>query len=156
MKVERGDFSFQKWDEPFVVSSKFKTESYLEQAGNSMLFKVGDLIGAQSELYQEEERVYEIENLNNRGYLRKISVTIPDGYKIQNADDIIINEQVNEKDKVIYLFQSKYEINGNKLNIVIDEFYDEIYYPKDSFESFRKVINAAADFNKVTLILKAG
>lgn len=155
VKVDKGETSYQKWDEPFVVSSTFKTESYLEQAGNSLLFKVGDLIGAQSELYQEEERIFEIENLNNRGYLRKISVTIPEGYQIQNPDDININEEVKKGEKVIYLFDSRYELKGNKLNIIINEFYDEIYYPAEKFDEFRKVINAAADFNKVTLILKA-
>lgn len=154
VKIVEGDLTYSNWDRPFVVNTTFSTESYLEQAGNSLLFKVGDLIGAQSELYQEKERVYEIENQNNRGYLRKIQVNIPDGYKVQNPDDIKIKEQVKEGDRVIYLFDSTYEIKGNKLSIMIDEFYDEIYYPADKFEGFRKVINAAADFNKVTLILK--
>ncbi|MEL6560007.1 MAG: DUF3857 domain-containing protein [Bacteroidota bacterium] len=154
VKIVEGDLSYGNWEKPFVVNTTFSTESYLEQAGNSLLFKVGDLIGAQSELYQEDERVYEIENQNNRGYVRKILVNIPDGYKVQNADDIKIKKEVKKGDRVIYLFDSNFEIKDNQLSILIDEYYDEIYYPANKFEGFRKVINAAADFNKVTLILK--
>ena len=51
-------------------------------------------------------------------------------------------------------FDSNFEVKNNQLSILIDEYYDEIYYPANKFEGFRKVINAAADFNKVTLILK--
>lgn len=124
------------------------------EAGNSILLKVGDLIGAQSELYQEEERVFEVENSNNRGYLREISITVPEGYSVQNAEDIIITEKVYNEEDPIFLFESSYEMQGNELKIEIEEFYNQIYYPKEKFEDFRKVINAAADWNKVVLVLK--
>ncbi len=34
------------------------------------------------------------------------------------------------------------------------ETYHEIKYPLGLFETFKKVINAAADFNKVVLVLE--
>ncbi|MGB3467646.1 MAG: nuclease domain-containing protein, partial [Cyclobacteriaceae bacterium] len=154
VKVVEGATDFRNWQKPFVMSAKFSSQSYLEQAGNSLLFKLGDLIGAQSEMYQEDARRYEIENVYNRGYDRKIVVNIPEGYTIQNPDDIKIKEEVKEGDKTIYLFDADYELNGNQLTVSIDEFYDQIYYPAEKIDDFRKVINAAADFNKVTLIMK--
>lgn len=154
VEVVKGASDYKKWSEPFVIRAGFTSENFLEQAGNSLLFKIGELIGAQSEMYQDDERKYEIENAFNRGYERRIVVNIPKGYEVRNADDIRIREEVKEGDRTIFKFQSDYELKGNQLIVTIDEFYDEIYYPAGKIEAFRKVINAAADFNKVTLILK--
>lgn len=145
---------YKNWNEPFVVTGKFKTTSYIESAGDIILFKVGELIGAQSELYQEKERDTPIVNDFNRGYLRKIHLQIPEGYSIQNPDDIIIKEQVYDEE-LIFNFESRYTINGQNLEIEIDEYYDRIYFPLEQFEPFRKVINAAADWNKIVLVMKA-
>ena len=51
-------------------------------------------------------------------------------------------------------FTSKYKVSNNQLIVDVNEFYNQISIPLESFESFRAVINAAADFNKITLILK--
>ncbi len=143
------------WDKPYIVQCNFENKNFIEYAGNSILFKAGQLIGLQSELYkEEEERKYEVENFNNRGYIRNITIEIPKGYKIQNPDDIILDEKVYNGDSPVYVFESSYELSGSKLDIKIVEFYNEIFFPKERFEEFRTVINAAADWNKVTLILK--
>lgn len=146
--------NYDNWDEPFVMASQFETEGYLEQAGNSLILQVGALIGPQSEMYQDKERKYAVENRNNRGYFRKISIEIPDGYTVKNADDIVMNEVVVDNDKEIFIFKSSYQLDGKQLNIEIEEFYNQIYYPAEKFEAFRKVVNAAADWNKVALVLK--
>ena len=152
--VEEANNEYETWNEPFTVAAKFSSKNYIEVAGNTLLFKLGDLIGAQSELYQEEERKFEIENFNNRGYERTIEVEIPDGYKVENADDIIIDEKVDADGKPVYVFNSSFVLEDGLLKVRIDEFYDKIFYPKEDFEAFRKVINAAADWNKVTLVMK--
>ena len=38
--------------------------------------------------------------------------------------------------------------------ISIDEFYRQVNYPVSEIEPFRKVINAAADFNKTVLVME--
>ena len=50
-------------------------------------------------------------------------------------------------------FYSSYTLNGNVLKIISKEFYSQENYPASDFEQFRAVINAAADFNKKTLVL---
>ena len=55
-----------------------------------------------------------------------------------------------------FLFQSDYTIKDNILEISIKEYYKEIFAPLARYEDFRKVINASADFNKVTLVLEKG
>jgi hypothetical protein len=137
-----------------VVKGTFNTNSYIESAGDVILFKAGELIGPQSELYQDHERKLEVVNSFNRGYERKIVVHIPEGYTVQNPGDLMIKEQVFDEDKkLIYNFESKYELNGQKLEVEIDEFYDQLTYPVEKFEAFRRVINSAADFNKIVLVL---
>jgi hypothetical protein len=95
-----------------------------------------------------------VENTFNRGYQRKIKVEIPKGYDIKNPNDLIIKKQVfNDDKKLLYNFDSSYSLDGQNLEITIDEFYDQLRFPLDRFEEFRQVINAAADFNKIVLVL---
>lgn len=154
IEVTKANNTYDTWNNPFVVKGDFSTKSYIESAGNVILFKAGELIGPQSELYQEDKRETEIVNDFNRGYFRKIKINLPENYEVQNPEDLIINDEVVEKDKVIYSFASSYKINGSEIEIEIEEFYDMIYYPVEKFEPFRKVINAAADWNKIVLVLK--
>nr|MDQ3073851.1 hypothetical protein [Bacteroidota bacterium] len=85
------------------------------------------------------------------------TVTIPKGYEIQNVQDLVFNNSAkDEKQQTVYSFVSNYKLEGNKLTVEISEFYESIYYPLEKFEDFRKVVNAAADFNKVVLVMKKG
>ena len=154
-EIKEADMRWEKWDDPLVVEGELVSQGFIESAGRNILFKAGELIGPQSELYQEKERMMDVVNEYNRGYLRELIIDLPDNYVVQNADDLSIEEVTRNKEgKEIYKFHSRYELNGNQLIITIDEFYDQIHYPKEDFESFRKVINAAADFNKIVLVLK--
>lgn len=154
LTFENTAVNLENADKPLVLKTTFTSASFIERAGNDIIFNIGKIIGQQSELYQENERTTDVENDFNRGYLRKISVNIPEGYKISNPDDLNLDFKVEEEGKIIYKFVSEYEIKGNVLQIEIDEFYDRIYYPAEKFEAFRSVINAAADFNKISLILQ--
>ena len=51
-------------------------------------------------------------------------------------------------------FTSRYEIKNDFLTITCNEYYDEITVPLERYEEFRTVINAAADFNKITLVFE--
>lgn len=155
VKLRNTSFEYMDWDEPFEVEANFSTTSYTDLAGPIILFKAGQLIGPQSELYQDDERLTGVENDFNRGYLRKLNVTIPEGYFIENLDDINMDFEVkDDENETLFLFKSYYTLKGGSLEIIIDEYYDQISYPKEAFEDFRKVINAAADWNKVVLVMK--
>lgn len=138
----------------FVLNTTFTSDHFVERAGPRILFKAGELIGRQSELYSENERVTDVENTRNRGYDRIITIEIPAGYTLSNAELLKIHTEYKDGDKVPFAFHSDYSIKGNILTITIEEFYKEIYAPQSRYEDFRKVVNAAADFNKVTLILE--
>jgi hypothetical protein len=57
-------------------------------------------------------------------------------------------------DEIAARFITKHVIENNQLIITNEESYRLLNLPKDKYEEFRSVINAAADFNKVVLILE--
>jgi hypothetical protein len=158
------DIKLDKWDvktsmtEEFpkmTLATAYHTGNFLEKAGPRTLFKIGELIGPQSELYSEDERKLPIENTHNRGYDRIIRFSIPDGYKIDNLDALKFSVKYTDDDRVPFAFISDYSVNGRQVTIKIEEYYKELFAPLARYEDFRKVVNAAADFNKVTLVLTA-
>ncbi|WP_272150794.1 DUF3857 domain-containing protein [Tenacibaculum aiptasiae] len=136
----------------FVIG--FSSDAFVEKAGRKYLFKLGELIGAQIQLYQEKERVLPLEEKFQRSYFRTITVNIPKGYKITNLEDININNSYIEKGKELFSFKSSYELVGNQLKITANEHYRKNIVKVSQYEEYRKVINSAADFNKIVLFFE--
>lgn len=130
--------------------------SLVELAGNDLIVKIGETIGEQSELYQETRRKLPIVVDAVHNYFRKLIFEIPAGYTISNLSDLNMNVEMQNNGRLSCCFTSWYEVSGNKLVVYSREYYTENDYPADRFEAFRKVINAAADFNKKTIILTKG
>jgi hypothetical protein len=154
IEVENGSIDLSPLDNPFIVKASFKSSSLLEKAGNKLLFRLGQVIGPQSELYQENKRILDVENDYNRKYERSIRFQIPEGYIIKNLNDINLDVTFESNQEIIFGFQSAFEMSGNVVTIKINEFYKNIFCEVENFEFFRNVINAAADFNKITLVLE--
>lgn len=139
---------------PLQIIADLKSEDFVDKAGNKYLFKIGSIIGPQQEMYQEKVRQLPAENEFERSYDRKIVVDIPTGYQFKNLDKININESYNKDDKELFMFSSSYEIKDNQLIVSIKEFYNQNIIDVALYEDYRKVINSAANFNKVTLVLE--
>jgi hypothetical protein len=90
---------------------------------------------------------------NLHGYYREIKFEIPQGYTVSNLEDLKMDVQMMHNNKVSSCFKADYELSANTLTIRSTEYYSEMEYPVEEFESFRKVINAAADFNKKSILL---
>ncbi|MFT5242745.1 MAG: hypothetical protein ACJA1H_000221 [Glaciecola sp.] len=140
--------------QPIEFILEFTSNKFVENAGRKQLFNVGDLIGRQQELYQEKERKLPVEGEFQRSYFRTINITIPEGYKIANLDDINIKNEFKKDGKILLTFESYYELNGKVLTITADEHYRMNHVDTSLYEEYRTVINSAADFNKVTLVLE--
>jgi hypothetical protein len=139
---------------PFILEADFSTNSVLEKTGNKYLFKIGMLIGPQSELYHDSVRHTPIEEHTNHGYHRILTFEIPDGYKVTNLDAVNMDIHDGTGDDRTMEFHSSYTTDGNKVIVTIDEDYRQLRYPIEMYEQYRKVINASADFNKVVLFLE--
>ena len=139
---------------PFEFEGDAESSSLIEKAGNKYLFKIGLVIGTQVEMYQDTARKFPVENSYNHGYKRVLNVKIPNGYKVSNLKDINMDFSSSKDGKKTMEFTSRYEIKNDVLTITCNEYYDEITVPLERYEEFRTVINAAADFNKITLVFE--
>jgi len=149
--VERGLSPLEK---PFIVESTFESAALLDKAGPRYLFKIGTLLGPQTELYQKEERQYDVENDTNHGYLRTIRFEVPAGYTVRNLKDLNVDVKAGpDPAKPLFDFRSSYTQQGQTVVVTITENYRQLRWPKADFEAFRAVVNAAANFNKVVLVL---
>ncbi|HMK24868.1 MAG TPA: DUF3857 domain-containing protein [Chitinophagaceae bacterium] len=153
-KMENADFESYHDNKPFILSATVKASELVEKAGNKTIIKIGDIIGPQVEMYQEKPRQFPM-NLDFPHILeRKINFTIPDGYIVKNLDDLKISHTYQENGQTTMGFNSSYQVAGNIVKITVLEEYRRTYYPLSQFEDFKTVINAAADFNKVALVLE--
>jgi len=141
-------------NKPLQIIAELKSEDYVDKAGNKYLFKIGNIIGPQQEMYQEKVRQLPVENEFERSYDRKIIVDIPEGYQFKNLDKININESYSKDDKELFMFKSSCEIKDNQLIVSIIEHYNQNIIDFSLYEEYRTVINSAANFNKVTLVLE--
>ncbi|MEN8138392.1 MAG: DUF3857 domain-containing protein [Bacteroidota bacterium] len=140
---------------PFIIIADIESDAFVNKAGRKYLFKLGELIGPQMEMYQEDERVLPLEGEFNKTYNRVININIPEGYKISNIDDINIHHYYEKsKEERLFEFHSYYELKENILTVHANEYYRENKVEPKVFEDYRKVINGAADFNKIVLILE--
>ncbi|PLX06217.1 MAG: hypothetical protein C0596_17210 [Marinilabiliales bacterium] len=140
---------------PAIAEGILLSDSFFEKAEDKYLFQIGELIGPQMEMYEEEERTIPVEDPYARHYYRELYFTIPDGYVVKNLEDLVIDEKyIGTDNDVKMLFTSKYQQEGNKVTVIIEELYKICYFPLDIYENYRSVVNSAADFNKIVLVFE--
>lgn len=141
-------------DKPLIIGADIKSTELIENAGSKILLKIGEIIGPQVEMYQEKPRQMPIEMEYPHVLNRKVTINIPNGYTVKNINDLNFNITYKDNDDVSMGFVTNYTQTGNVIELQINETYRYVNYPMEVFESFKKVINASADFNKVVLILE--
>lgn len=153
--LENLDMSNNYNNTPFVVNSKATAnEDFTEKAGKLILVNLGKVIGKQTNLYQETERKFDIEINYAKTYKHKIIFSIPKGYVIESYKDLIIDRKMTGDENKNCSFKSTASIEGNQLTVEILEIYNAITYPKEKYQEYRNVVNAAFDFSKAVLVLK--
>ncbi|MCU0333687.1 MAG: DUF3857 domain-containing protein [Chitinophagaceae bacterium] len=155
MKVHNSAMTDASTNKPLILEADMSSAELLEQAGKKILVKLGEVIGPQEQMYQEKPRQLPISIDYPHILDRLIEFELPAGYTVKNIDDLKINiTDGKDGGEGTMGFISSYELKGNKLLVKVHEYYKEIGYPLSEFEAFRKVINAAADFNKIVLVLE--
>ena len=152
---ENQEFKNNYNNTPFVTKLKLNVkENITETAGNLLLVNIGKIIGRQNNLYQETERVNDVELNYNKVFKHSIVFNIPDGYAVESFADLVIDKSMNVDKAKASFFKSTAKVEGKTVVITIEEQYNSIFYSKDKYQEYRKIINAAADFAKATLVLK--
>lgn len=154
-EVFNADMNMLEYNVPFQVKSSISSEVLLEDAGDSYIFQLGLVIGTQSELYQETERINPIEMTYPNRYNYEIIVNIPEGYAVEGLESLVIDKRYKALNgKETAKFESNYTVKDNKIIITIEEFYKTHEFDLSKYEEFREVINAASDFNKAAILFK--
>lgn len=138
---------------PFILNLNFEGSELTQKAGDKILFKLGETIGKQMEFYQEDKRILPIEIYYPHYYTRTIKIILPNGFVIKNLEALNMNHKVKIKDTIEASFISSYIQSENIVTVINTEKYNVINYPLEVFDAYKAVINAAADFNKITLII---
>ena len=139
--------------EPFIMDVTFDGSELIQKAGDNILFSAGVLIGRQMELYQADKRVLPVEMNYPHYYTRKIIIKLPEGYTVQNPEAFDMEHLTKIDGKDAAGWKSSAKIVNNILEVTNFEYYNVINFPLNVFDEYKKVINAAADFNKIVVVL---
>ena len=150
---ENKEMEMQDPYKPFVINAKVKSTNLVDRAGQKLLVKIGEVIGEQVQMYDTKPRTTNIELPYPHSLTRTIELTIPEGYKVKNPDDLKFNYEEKINDAMVMCFVCSYTQTGNILKVTVREEYKNIFYSLQQYEAFKRIINASADFNKVVLIL---
>lgn len=139
---------------PYILKVSYVGDNLIEKVGDKLLLKIGLVIGKQAELYQEDKRQMPIDIQFPHYYKRNITVKLPKGYSIANLEKINSDFSTTLQNTESCKFTTSHKMEKNELLINNIEFYKDVELPIEKYESYIKVLNAAADFNKLVLILK--
>lgn len=146
--------SYDLSNKPFTIEADFETDVFIEKAGDKVIFEMGNLIGPQVQIYDSVERTLPLELEFGRYYYRNITIDLPEGYNLINADDININNVFEDNGDTTMAFVSSYTLKDDQLIVLCEEYYKNIDIPVEQYHDYRKIINSAADFNKIKLIFE--
>ena len=153
--IKNYDISNNSYNTPLRINSTITTTELVEEVDGLVYLKVGKVIGLQSNLFDDNKRINEIEINFPNSYEYQIEVEIPKGYRVSDYSELNkVKEFISVDGSISAKFNSKATLNNNKINIVINEFYKNLRYDKGRYQEFREVINAAAKFYESTVILE--
>lgn len=138
---------------PFIGKATVNSPTFLERAGDKILLKAGALIGPQAQMYNEKPRVQPVDSYYTRGYNRQITINLPENYSVKNLDDLKFSCKPDSKNNSLG-FESSYVILGNQIIVTVKEWYNTVFFSVEEYPMYEKTMNAAADFNKVVLVLQ--
>jgi len=154
-KVENGDIDLNMEPAvPFKAIMDYSSKSMVQKAGNDVLVSFGKVIGKQTALYDEKNRVSDVIFRQAKQYEHVIKMEIPKGYVCKGLEQLKVSNSISIDGEIVMGFVSDYKYEGNMLEVTISENYEVLELDKQYYNEYRKVINSAADFNKVVLVLE--
>ena len=134
----------------FNFTTNFTMNDFVKKAGNNLILDVGRLMGAYKKTEGKDTlRTMDVYMPAARQLNYEINVTIPDGYNVKGID--ALNKKV-END--IASFTSTAKLNGNVANITVHRIYNNSFEPVSNWPKLLMVMNAAADFTNLKLLLE--
>lgn len=144
---------------PLTLYASVNSSTLVNKASSKYLINVGKLIGPQQTLFDEKQRTLPVDIDYPNAARHTITINIPRGYKIANPEVLRMSADYlnGELEKVIN-FSSDYKLirdskNGDRLVITVRESYSQLHFPLIEYQRYRKVFDAAADFNNLALVM---
>ncbi len=153
------DVSNYNTNKPVVLTAKVDASGLINKAGYRYLINAGKLINDQVNMYDNRPRKTSVDVAYPNSSRHTITINIPKGYKILNPEAARISaDYLNGDVETVISFTSDYKLvkdarNGDRLVITVEEMYKQLHFSTLEYERFRKVFNAAADFNNVTFVM---
>lgn len=140
---------------PFVLNATVKLPNIVDKGNNqTFLFNAGMLIGKCRELYHEKDRELPVDFNYPMIETHSITIHIPKDCKIENPEVLKMRvEYTDDSGKVNTSFITDYKLDTGMLTITTNELFSKSHFIVSDYPFFRSVVNAAADFNQVTLIM---
>lgn len=131
------------------IETSLLSTSLVEQAGDKLLFRVGDLLAQGFNEVNLDKEI--IEQDFNKTFKRKIILTIPQGYVVRNLENL---KYIANTDKNTAWFIAEYELQGNQIKLSIEGGSNQIYYANEQKEVLRQVIKAIKNFEQTVLVFQ--
>jgi hypothetical protein len=140
--------------EAWSLSGRVSLKDPIARAGPRYRIALGACIGPQVELYSERPRQFPIDVDHPHGYRRRLRLQVPEGYRLLGEEGLVMNRAVlNAAGDTVMAFRSSVALEDDVLTVWVHEFYRHTRHPARDDRAFRSVINAAADFNKRSVVL---
>jgi len=136
--------------QPFEYTTSFTMNDFVKKAGNNFIFDVGRLMGTYKRTEGKDTlRTMDVYMPCARQINYQFSITIPEGYNVKG-----IAELNKKEENDIASFVSTAKQNGNTVNITVNRTYNNNFEPAANWTKLLKVMNAAADFTNMKLLLE--
>ena len=123
---------------PFIINATVRSAGLIERAGGKIILKIGEMIGEQVQMYDEKPRQNPVELMFPHSLERNIAFTIPDGYKIKNLDDLMLNQSYTENGNVVMGFVSRFTQEGNKIKVMFARIIGDFIILSDNMKILKK------------------
>ncbi len=153
--IENFNLSDNHNNTPLLINSSLTTTDLIQQKDGKLKLNIGKVIGLQSNLFNENDRINPIEINFPNSYHYKIQIDLPKGLKLIDYTELNRSNQYVSVDGTLSAeFNSKVRLIDNKIEIIVVEYYKQLKYNKARYLEFREVINAAAEFYESSMILE--
>lgn len=135
----------------FKVEGKISSNTLVEQANETYLFKLGSLLDAHPKSYTQKGNV-------EKGYPEEfktiIEIEIPEGYYIRNFEALKKQIWNVEMGQMLMHFKTEAIIKNGVLTVEITEFYRDGVQTKEQLAAFERINSASVNFSNAVVMIQ--
>ncbi len=135
----------------FKVEGKISSNTLVEQANETYLFKLGSLLDAHPKSYSQKGNV-------EKGYPEEfktiIEIQIPEGYYIRNFESLKKQVWNAEMGQMLMHFKTEANIKNGTLTVEVTEFYRDAIQTKEQLAAFERINSASVNFSNAVVMLQ--